>query len=63
MKSLNVEIPLHCITAGPALSEDPIDAIILKYSNHPSIRNIKGKVGELNFSFNEIDASGSKIME
>ena len=36
---------------------DPIDRIIQKYSNHPSIININQDVFESNFSFHEITMS------
>ena len=49
-KSLNLHIPSDTITEGPVFTADPIDAIILKYSNHPSIKNKKSYVGDQNFS-------------
>ena len=55
VNSLNINIPSHNITAGPASSDDPIDGIILKYSNHPSIKNITSNVENCNFSFNPIN--------
>ena len=60
VKSLNINIPYHNITAGPASSDDPIDGIILKYSNHPSIKNITSNVENCNFLFNPINLNDMK---
>ena len=54
VKSLNINIPSHNITASPASSDDPIDGIILKYSNHPS------NVENCNFSFNPMNLNDMK---
>ena len=60
VKSLNINIPSHNITEGTASSDDPIDAIILKYSNHPRIKNITSNVENCNFSFNPINLNDMK---
>ena len=60
VKSFNINIPSHNITEGTASSGDPIDAIILKYSNHPSIKNITSNVENCNFSFNPINLNDMK---
>ena len=38
VKSLNVGIPNEYISKKSTVSNDPIDTIISKYSNHPSIK-------------------------
>ena len=35
--------------------DDPIDAIIIKYSNHPSILKINHTIGTLHFSFHKVE--------
>ena len=60
MKSLNINIPSDNITDGPSSSDDPIDAIISKYSNHPSIKNLTSNVENCNFSFNPINLNDMK---
>lgn len=52
--SLNIDIPSETIIDAPDIS-DPIEAIILKYSKHPSILNIKENVTKASFSFMKID--------
>ena len=36
---------------------DPIEAIIVKYSRHPSIQRIKANVGKSTFCFNNVQLS------
>ena len=54
VKSLNVCIPSEYISEKSAVSNDPIDNIISKYSNHPSIKLINDNVIKGNFSFNQV---------
>ena len=60
VKSLNINIRSHNITEGPVSSGDPIYAIILKYSNHPSIKNITSNVINCNLLFNPINLNDMK---
>ena len=55
--SLNINIPSECITEDVT---DTGDVIILKYSNHPSIKLINNNVSKGNFSFNEVHVSEVK---
>ena len=50
VESLNVRIPWK-VTTDTTNINDPIDAIILKYSNHPSILKIKQVIKKGKFSF------------
>ena len=50
VKSLNVCIP----SEQSAVSNDPIDNIISKYSNNPSIKLINENIIKGNFSFNRV---------
>ena len=52
VKSLNVGIPNEYISKKSTVSNDPIDTIISKYSNHPSIKLINDNVIKGKFSFN-----------
>ena len=60
VKSLNINIPSHNITEGPYSSDDPVDAIKLKYSNLPSIKNMTSNVENCNFSFHPINLNDMK---
>ena len=62
--SLGVEIPVQCLTEGPVICNDPIDDIILKYSNHPSIKLINENVKTDKFAFTTIKVEDmNKIIE
>ena len=52
VKSLNLGIPNEYISKKSTVSTDPIDTIISKYSNHPSIKLINDNVIKGKFSFN-----------
>ena len=54
VQSLNVGIPTQHIMETPAVPNDPIESIILKYSNHPSIILINKNVKRGMFSFNKV---------
>ena len=51
--SLNIDIPKELLTYTLSVN-DPIDAIIMKFSNHPSIISINRNVDRGRFSFGEI---------
>ena len=46
---LNIGVPSEHITHEAMGIDDPIEKIISKYSNHPSIKLIKENVGKDNF--------------
>ena len=56
VKSLDVEIP-NVYLQESVVSDDPIDKIIHKYSNHPSIKLITDNVIKSKFSFSEVTLS------
>ena len=53
VKTLNISIPSEYIT-DTSNEIDPIDNIILKFSNHPSVININNNIKKSTFSFSEI---------
>ena len=58
--SLKINIPSECITEDVTDTGDVIEKIILKYSNHPSIKLINNNVSKGYFSFNEVHVSEVK---
>ena len=56
VKSLDVEISSEYLQES-VVSDDPIDKIIHKYSNHPSIKLITDDVIKSKFSFSEVTLS------
>ena len=54
VKSLNINIPSEYINEDSVVLGDPIDTIISKYSNHPSIKLINDNVVKGNFSFSAV---------
>ena len=52
--SLDIEEPIEYLEDSSHIS-DPIDAIIEKYKNHPSIESIKANINSASFSFSKID--------
>ena len=60
VKSLNVGVPSEHISEKSAVSNDPIDNIILKYSNHPSVKQINDNVITGNFSFTQVSLDDVK---
>ena len=54
VKSLDITEPLVHMVDNTTNIDDPIDAIILKYSNHPSILKINHTIGTLHFSFHKV---------
>ena len=50
--NLKLQVPENLLTETSAES-DPISKLIRKYSNHPSIKKIKEKFGDLRFSFSQ----------
>ena len=54
--TLDVEIPSEYLQES-VVSDDPIDKIIHKYSNHPSIKLITDNVIKSKFSFSEVTLS------
>ena len=60
MKSLNVCIPSEYISEQFVVSNDPIQNIISKYSDHPSIKLINDNVTKGSFSFNRISLDDVK---
>ena len=62
--SLNVDIPSEYITEDVTDTDDVIEKLILKYSNHPSIKLINNNVSKDYFSVNEVQVSEvKKLME
>ena len=60
--SLDVDIPNECINKVSVVSDDIIDNILSKFSNHPSIKIINEKVLKGNFSFSMINTSNVEKM-
>ena len=56
VKYLDVEIPSEYLEES-LVSDDPVDKIIHKYSNHPSIKLITDNVITGKFSFSEVTLS------
>ena len=55
VKSLDItELLVHMVDNTNI--DDPIDAIILEYSNHPSILKINYTIGTLHFSFHKVES-------
>ena len=54
VKSLDITEPLAHMVDNTNI-DDPIDAIILKYSNHPSILKSNHTIGTLHFSFHNVE--------
>ena len=57
VKSLNIDIPSEFINEKYTVSEDEIENILSKYSNHPSIKLISENVIKGNFSFIAVSQS------
>ena len=55
VKSLNINIPSEYISEESSPSNDQIENIISKYSNHPSIKLINENTATGNFSFIKTD--------
>ena len=54
VESLDITEPLVHMVDNTNI-DDPIDAIILKYSNHPRILKINHTLGTLHFSFHKVE--------
>ena len=59
MKSLDISIPNEYITVSSNIS-DPIENIILKYANHPSIISINSNITKSTFSFSVVNVDDIK---
>ena len=60
VESLNINIPSEHINDISCLTDDPIDNIISKYCNHPSIKLINENVVKGSFSFNVVSLNDIK---
>ena len=58
VKDLDINVPTDCLNDTSGIN-DPIQAIIRKYENHPSILNINERIeyDSIKFSFNNIEFS------
>ena len=56
-RSLNISIPDDYICEQPVISEDPIDNILTKFANHPSIKMINEKLVKGNFTFTTVSVT------
>ena len=52
--SLNIDIPSEYKNDECVNTDDPIEKIISKYSNHPSIKLINENIVKVNFSFKPV---------
>ena len=59
VKSLDISIPNEYITVSSNIS-DPIENIILKYANHPSIASINSNITKFTFSFSVVNVNDIK---
>ena len=59
VSSLGIQIPEEFITDTTDIS-DPIEAIVARYSNHPSIISIKNSIKKSSFSFTEVELNDMK---
>ena len=59
VKSLDISIPNEYITVSSNIS-DPIENIILKYANHPSIISINSNIIKSTFSFSVVNVDDIK---
>ena len=57
VRGLNIEIPSEYKNEVSPLLDDPIDKIIVSYSDHPSIKLISDNVVKGNFSFEEVNVA------
>ena len=57
VESLNLSIPCEFLTEGPTLCDVSIENILLKYSNHPSIKLITENISKGSFSFSTVDVA------